>query len=108
MCKYLNTDTLYCSQHEAHITAKFCEKVCSYRWPNKLELAKNFAKAVTRRARRIENRSDEEIAAIFKICQKCERFEENNGRPRCRHVKCGCFLLNKIKWVTEHCPEGKW
>lgn len=36
------------------------------------------------------------------ICAQCEFFKND----WCG--KCGCYLPVKIKWASEHCPEGKW
>jgi hypothetical protein len=93
----------FCEIRGLHVMKRAC-KICNQRWPNKIELAKNFSKAVARRMPEIKNRTDDEQARIFAICEACERYEDG----RCRHVKCGCYLKTKIKWETEHCPENKW
>ena len=58
----------------------------------------------------MKNRSDEDAAKCFEICQgnegvaKCEFFD--TGRQRCS--KCGCYMKVKTRWQSAHCPLGKW
>jgi hypothetical protein len=56
------------------------------------------------------NRSEDEIARIYTICESCDKFvEKKKGWGKCK--LCGCRLnisgkLNKIKMATESCPDS--
>ena len=43
--------------------------------------------------------------ARLAACATCDYW-----RPdwTCSHVECGCDLLVKAKWRTQHCPLKKW
>lgn len=91
--------------------------------PGLLKKVGNYARAVSRwRAAGRPERTDDEVDALFRLCQQCDRF--SNGH--CTHKNCGCSLLtvaseneswiglisrglaNKLRMSTEACPDGKW
>lgn len=85
--------------------------------PSVLQRAKNYKSA---RDKWIEAgrpvRSDDEMAAIFTICQSCPS-EQYKPLPvidggTCQACGCGVAkerkIANKIAWSTERCPRGHW
>ena len=57
-----------------------------------------------------EIRPDNEVAAILDICQEPCAFYDDGGYCK----RCGCSVnkskfavINKIRMISEHCPEGK-
>ena len=79
--------------------------------PSLPRLAVNFAKAVARRAEAIahgENpdTTQEEQDRRLGLCGRCPLVLLPQWR--CRHVNCGCWLKEKVKWSTESCPENCW
>lgn len=52
--------------------------------------------------------SDEEAARRLAVCKACEHLRQSD--MRCS--KCGCYVgvevVGKVRWLTEHCPIGKW
>ena len=56
-------------------------------------------------------RTDEQVQELRQICQGCPMF---NGQI-CTHENCGCnvtssgsILGDKLRWLSESCPDGKW
>jgi hypothetical protein len=79
--------------------------------PNTAQLGKNFGKAVIKHiAGGFKKRTPAEQEEILAICKanKCGKFILRNNAYRCAHSKCGCYLKKKVKWASEHCPEGHW
>ena len=81
------------------------------RLPSIPRLGYNFAKAVARRAEAIargENpdTTQEEQERRLGLCGRCPLVLLPQWR--CRHVDCGCWLKEKVKWSTESCPENCW
>lgn len=81
------------------------------KYPNTVQLAKNFIEAVIRYASSgFVNVNENEYKERLAICigtnnnTPCEYYD--NGR--CKHVDCGCFLSKKAWWASENCPENKW
>jgi hypothetical protein len=60
-------------------------------------------------------RKEEQIAALFEICDKCPMFQRHN-KDQGTCAECGCHIkrtghfLNKLAWGTTRCPlpEPKW
>jgi uncharacterized paraquat-inducible protein A len=54
--------------------------------------------------------SQAEINRRFKICVSCEYYNETENECGI----CGCNLnnrkifMNKLAWLDQKCPEGKW
>lgn len=71
----------------------------------------NYTKAVVKwTAAGMPLRTEQEITAVFAICQACPHFT-NGDRPHCK--LCGCSLSlspdglrNKIAMATESCPDS--
>lgn len=55
-----------------------------------------------------KERSDDEVAALLKICNACEKYRDGIC------TLCGCYVndgsawTNKLRRDNEHCPLGKW
>lgn len=82
-----------------------CNKPSKGKLPSLKKRAKNFTKAVGKRAAAgFVNVGDEEYASRLEICEsnQCGHF---NG-THC--LKCGCPVKKKAKWATEQCPVGLW
>ena len=53
-------------------------------------------------------RTDQEVLAILKICQGCDKYKDG----KCSI--CGCLInagggwTSKARRQNEHCPEGRW
>lgn len=82
----------------------------NYKTPNFFEKVMNYGEAIKKHVfSGMKTRSQEEINRIFKICEKCEFFQNNSCRI------CGCAISNnpnafrnKVAMASEHCPIGKW
>lgn len=82
--------------------------------PTILEKAVNYAASTVKHiANGAELRTQEEIDAIYKICEGCEFFKAKKSGFKCG--KCGCSLNtnsshvnNKLARRTDSCPIGKW
>jgi len=80
--------------------------------PSILRRGKNYIQAWQRWRRAGRTiRSDEQVAYLRTICQECPRF---NGQI-CTHQNCGCDVTgsgsifgDKLRWLSESCPDGKW
>lgn len=77
--------------------------------------AATFAKSAARHvAAGMPQATDEQVAERFAICQVCPHFSaKGEGQGEC--AKCGCGLkavgvsgLNKLRWLGEKCPVGRW
>lgn len=54
-----------------------------------------------------KTRTIEEQADVIAICEPCELYKVSpRWGPQCS--KCGCCMNVKKKWITAHCPIGKW
>ncbi len=56
-------------------------------------------------------RTDEQVEAIFAICQACPHI--NEARTKCKLCRCKLNIgknarFNKIRMATERCPANKW
>ncbi|MEA3188083.1 MAG: hypothetical protein QOD99_1913 [Chthoniobacter sp.] len=52
-------------------------------------------------------RSDDELARIRSICERCEFWKAHPKLGFMRCEKCGCSALKHL-WATEQCPVDKW
>jgi hypothetical protein len=48
--------------------------------------------------------SPETYSKRLKICETCDRYDEN--QIRCR--ECGCHIREKANFMLESCPLQKW
>ena len=78
--------------------------------PSPVELAANFATAVTKW---VEAGFPVVSAEVFRrrslACDSCEYWDgaARFGLGKCTHKKCGCTRMKR--WLaTEKCPLGKW
>ena len=72
----------------------------------------NFTKAViSHTAKGIPTCSDEQIKERLRVCQDDCPFYTG---ITCSHIRCGCKLvnkkkfLNKLAWADQECPDGRW
>ena len=73
--------------------------------PSPQRQAMNFASAMTKHVLSGFKRvTDEEKNRRLEICKGCPFFISHSNRCE----KCGCFLLAKAGWTTQHCPIDKW
>jgi len=42
----------------------------------------------------------------LEICKSCEWYDDNNEQSKCK--KCGCFVIPKVSFALDSCPENKW
>lgn len=71
--------------------------------PGKIEMAANFAKALTSHvADGAKHVSTEQMEARLEVCSLCPLRADD----RCS--KCGCFIAEKAKWRSSECPLAKW
>lgn len=75
-------------------------------FPTLKKQAKNFAKAIVKRAKNMKNRSPKEILKVKSICIVCDAYYTKGITPRCTY--CGCCINLKTKWESESCPIEKW
>jgi hypothetical protein len=80
-----------------------------------VQKAKHFAKSAARHfTEGMPQATDEQVAERFAVCQACPHFTaRGEGAGEC--AKCGCGLkavgvagLNKLRWLGESCPVGRW
>jgi len=50
--------------------------------------------------------SAEVQAQRLEICKSCEWYDDNNEQSKCK--KCGCFVIPKVTFAIDSCPENKW
>jgi len=50
--------------------------------------------------------SEEIKAQRLEICKSCEWYDDSNEQSRCK--KCGCFVIPKVSFALDSCPENKW
>jgi len=50
--------------------------------------------------------SEEIKTQRLEICKSCEWYDDNNEHSKCK--KCGCFVLPKVAFAIDSCPENKW
>ena len=78
--------------------------------PTTLELASNFAGAMTRWTRAgFATASAEQYAARSEACDACEMWDGSArlGLGKCKAPGCGCTSMKR--WLaTEKCPLDKW
>lgn len=73
--------------------------------PSKIQMAKNYASALSAHARSgFQHATTEEQKARLEICKSCEFYILD--QDRC--AKCGCPLKSKSAWKSSSCPIGKW
>ncbi len=71
--------------------------------PGKIEMAANFAKAITSHvADGAKHVPTEQMEARLEVCSLCPLRADD----RCS--KCGCFIAEKAKWRSSECPLAKW
>ena len=109
----------YCERIKKHVPRSWCLDACQYynkptpdeqnkQLPSLPQMAVNFGKALVKHAVNRDKRSDDEVRRILSLCKACPSYLEKDGKLRCAHKKCGCFLDKKVAWASESCPEGKW
>lgn len=75
--------------------------------PGILTKALSFGKAIARHvASGLKETTSEQYAERLAVCEGCDQFKPNAGKPSCR--KCGCSLPSKLRWASERCPLGFW
>lgn len=78
--------------------------------PSIMSQAKSFYKATKEHVKSgCKNVSPELLAERNKICDDCGLIgTKEDGWMENRCKACGCYMLVKAKWATEHCIRGKW
>jgi hypothetical protein len=81
-----------------------------YRACNSDEKSNHFAVAHARWVHAGKpKRSKEEFERIIEdYCKKCDQYESRECLLVCRTCSNPEKVLEKVKWATEVCPEGKW
>lgn len=108
----IETKSGFCQILGAHVTLQWCQRRCIKRlggMPSMPQMGLNLAKAsIKHLATGLKHRSPEEAERLLAICTECSNYVIINDKARCKHTKCGCYLVNKVKWASQRCPEGKW
>lgn len=103
--------------HKMKMTGHSVDPRVTLKEPSLVRKAVNFTEAAARyvAAGRPET-TDEQVTERFAICQACPLYKPKGpGEGVCTHPSCGCSLKavglagkNKLRWLTESCPTGKW
>lgn len=104
-CKHISGKKIWCCLFGAWIKEPEKNKIV---YPSLPKMGMNLAKSTGKHiANGMKQRTDEEIAKLVLICEKCEFYvRQSKMGPRCR--KCGCNMNVKMRWASDHCPAGKW
>lgn len=70
------------------------------------QIANFFTSTVNHVVNGMPQTSDPEQEKRLAICRGCDRYNENDGNPKC--MDCGCYLKIKTSWAGESCPQKKW
>ena len=89
--------------HQYGLTILSCRDEDKPKLPGKIEMAKNFTKAIANHvADGMTKVEPEELERRLEICNPCPQRNNNSCSI------CGCGLSDKASWRSSECPIGKW
>lgn len=94
---------VYHTDQQYGLTVLGCLDEDKPKLPGKITMAANLAKAVAEHVVTGAKQAEpDEYKARLEACQVCDQRRDD----RC--AVCGCYILEKAKWLEQPCPLGRW